>query len=419
VSPGSNYTLRAGAPVIDRGVAAFASVPAPTLDRADKSRPQGAAHDMGAYEFASTAAPDTTPPTVSITAPLSGSTVSGPSVLISAAASDNVGVAGVQFQVGGVNVGAEDTAAPYSATWDTTRQANGSYAVTAIARDAAGNRRTSAAVTVTVSNVSTPVPTTTTLTSSINPSKMGQAVTFTAMVAPATATGNVQFFDGSALLGATALSAGRAVLSTSSLPAGTHSIKAVYTGMAGYAGSSSAVLAQVVQSVSSTDCANKNVLCVDDTPGTTQEYTTIQSAANAAIPGDTIIVHAGTYTGFRINTSGFFNAPITYTAIGAAITAPESSGAGIYLHRVSHVVIEGFTIQNVSQCIGAHDASATSPVSGLTIRNNTCTNARMEASICRKYRIHWLKATRFTTSAVHMAFTSRTAAVTIRHCGGM
>ena len=43
---------------------------------------------------------DTTPPTVSVTAPAAGATVSG-SVTVSAGASDNTGVAGVQFKVDG------------------------------------------------------------------------------------------------------------------------------------------------------------------------------------------------------------------------------------------------------------------------------------------------------------------------------
>src|SRR5205085_816534 len=85
---------------------------------------------------------DTTPPTVSITAPASGSTVSG-STTVSASASDNVGVVGVQFRLDGAALGAEDTTAPYSIAWDTTTVANGSHTLSAVARDAAGNTTTS------------------------------------------------------------------------------------------------------------------------------------------------------------------------------------------------------------------------------------------------------------------------------------
>src|SRR5437867_3366592 len=98
---------------------------------------------------------DTTPPTVSITSPSSGSTVSGP-ISLTAGASDDVGVAGVQFMLDGANLGAEDTIAPYSVSWDTTAASNGSHTLAARARDAAGNASTSSAITVTVSNGPSP-----------------------------------------------------------------------------------------------------------------------------------------------------------------------------------------------------------------------------------------------------------------------
>jgi hypothetical protein len=98
--------------------------------------------------------PDTTPPTVSMTAPAAG-TVSG-TVTLSAAASDNVSVAGVQFLVNSASTGAEDTSSPYSVSWDTTTVANGTYTLAARARDAAGNLATSTAITVTVSNTAPP-----------------------------------------------------------------------------------------------------------------------------------------------------------------------------------------------------------------------------------------------------------------------
>ncbi len=105
-----------------------------------------------------TAPGDSVAPTTSVTSPTGGATVSG-TVSLSAAASDNTGVAGVQFQLNGVNLGAEDTTAPYSASWNTTTAANGSHKLTTVARDAAGNRTTSAQISVTVSNgSSTPSP---------------------------------------------------------------------------------------------------------------------------------------------------------------------------------------------------------------------------------------------------------------------
>ena len=95
--------------------------------------------------------PDTTPPTVSVSSPAAGASVAG-TIPVNATAADNVAVAGVQFTLDGANLGAEDTSSPYSVSWNTTTATNGTHALRAVARDAAGNVTTSAAVSVTVAN---------------------------------------------------------------------------------------------------------------------------------------------------------------------------------------------------------------------------------------------------------------------------
>ncbi|HSP79404.1 MAG TPA: PHB depolymerase family esterase, partial [Myxococcaceae bacterium] len=95
---------------------------------------------------------DTTEPTVNLTAPTSGSTVSG-TVDLTASASDAGGVSKVEFYVDGALVGT-DTSAPYVHTWDTTQVANGSHALLVKAYDAASNIGTDNDTTVTVSNSS-------------------------------------------------------------------------------------------------------------------------------------------------------------------------------------------------------------------------------------------------------------------------
>ena len=83
-----------------------------------------------------------TPPTVSVAGPANGATVSG-TVALTATAADNIGVAGVQFILDGMmNLGSEDTTAPYSFSWDTTLLANGTHTLSARARDAAANSAT-------------------------------------------------------------------------------------------------------------------------------------------------------------------------------------------------------------------------------------------------------------------------------------
>jgi hypothetical protein len=103
---------------------------------------------------------------------------------------------------------------------------------------------TSAAVSEDIRQTST-----TKLTSSLNPSRYGQSVTFSAVVTPSTSgtpTGSVEFLGGSSSLGTVALSGGKAAFTTSTLTVASHTITAVYAGSTSYAGSMSAALTQAV-----------------------------------------------------------------------------------------------------------------------------------------------------------------------------
>jgi len=83
-------------------------------------------------------------------------------------------------------------------------------------------------------------------------------------------------------------------------------------------------------------------------------WKTLQHAADVAEAGDTVIVLAGTYTGFNLFTSGAPGAPITFSA-NPGVPAPNPSVVvngnnsftgkdRINLEGASHVVIEGFTV---------------------------------------------------------------------------
>jgi chitodextrinase len=98
-------------------------------------------------------------PTVSITAPTNGATLSG-TVTLSANATDGVGIAYVQFQLNGTNLGSPITGPGpvYSMNWNTTTTNNGSYQLTAVATDNSGNTaNTSISITVNNSQVIEPV----------------------------------------------------------------------------------------------------------------------------------------------------------------------------------------------------------------------------------------------------------------------
>lgn len=109
-----------------------------------------------AFAVANPPPPDTTAPVLSMTAPADGGAVAG-SVTVTATATDNVAVVGVQFLLDGAPLGTEDTSAPYAVAWSSTTVANGGpYALSARARDAAGNQTTATAVNITVNNSAAP-----------------------------------------------------------------------------------------------------------------------------------------------------------------------------------------------------------------------------------------------------------------------
>jgi hypothetical protein len=101
-----------------------------------------------------------------------------------------------------------------------------------------------------VSQVVGKATTTTTLISSLNPSNVGQAVTFTASVTPefnGKVTGTVTFYDGATLLKTVSVTSGMAKFTTTTLASGAHTIKSTYNGSASFDGSSSASLTQTVK----------------------------------------------------------------------------------------------------------------------------------------------------------------------------
>src|SRR5262249_35546670 len=93
---------------------------------------------------------DTMPPSVSLTAPQGGSTVSG-TVTVSANATDNVGVQNVYFYVDGALINS-DSVAPYGVSWNTANVADGPHTLRATAYDVGNHSADSATVTVTVLN---------------------------------------------------------------------------------------------------------------------------------------------------------------------------------------------------------------------------------------------------------------------------
>jgi hypothetical protein len=211
-----------------------------TTDKDGVARPQGSAWDRGAYETPVGGAGDTTPPAVSVTAPAAGSTVAG-TVTVSANASDNVGVAGVQLRLDGAALGTEDAATPYSVAWDTRTVADGTHTLTAVARDAAGNTTTSGSISVTVSNSDTTRPSVS-LTTPAGGATLSGTVTVSASASDNVGVVGVQLKLDGAALGAEDTAAPYSVSwDTRTATDGTHTLTAVARDGAGNTTTSSPI----------------------------------------------------------------------------------------------------------------------------------------------------------------------------------
>jgi hypothetical protein len=137
---------------VDRGNVTFTNAGNHTFKFQVNGKNASATAYKLAFDYLNLRNTDTNVPTVSVSGPNNGTSISGAAVSVTASATDDVGVVGVQFKLDGENLAEEVTTAPYGVMWDTTTVPDGAYTLTAMARDAAGNTTTSLAVTVTVAN---------------------------------------------------------------------------------------------------------------------------------------------------------------------------------------------------------------------------------------------------------------------------
>lgn len=171
---------------------------------------------------------------------LPSSPVAGQSATITATIAPSTATGTVQFLDNGSVIGTATLTAG-AASLTTNALPAGTRTLTALYSGDALNLPASGSLGFTVRAVTA---TALTLASAQQPAFA--AVTFTAQLSPAAATGTVQFLDGAALLGTVSVSGGAAVLTVSSLAVGTHPVQALYSGSAAYAASASAVANQTI-----------------------------------------------------------------------------------------------------------------------------------------------------------------------------
>jgi glycerophosphoryl diester phosphodiesterase len=191
-------------------------------------------------------------PTVSITGPTAGSTVSGTTQVVTADATDAAAVSSVQFQLDGVNLGTPDTAAPYAANWDTTTATNGTHTLRAIATNSSSWQTTSSSVNVTVNNTSSSSPTVSVTAPAAN-STVSSTQTVTADASDDSAVTSVQFqLDGANLGTADTTAPYSTDWNTTTATNGTHALTAIVTDDSSLQTTSSTVNVTVNNTVTST-----------------------------------------------------------------------------------------------------------------------------------------------------------------------
>src|SRR3989339_552443 len=171
-------------------------------------------------------APVDNPPTVSITAPANGDTISG-SIAITATASDDNGVSRVNFYIDNI-MKSTDTASPYTYTMETTQYSNGSHIIKAVATDTA-SQTANTQITVTVNNVAADNPPTVSITAPANNATISGTITITATASDDNGVSSVRFYVDNIMKSTDTASPYTYNLDTTGYANGTHIIKAVAT----------------------------------------------------------------------------------------------------------------------------------------------------------------------------------------------
>lgn len=209
----------------------------------------------------------------------------------------------VQFKDGGSNLGTPQTMSGGAASLSTSALGGGAHTITAVY---SGDANYDVSTSPNFSHTVNPANTTTVLSSSVNPSTFGQAISLSATVTgpsgTGTPTGTIQFkIDGSNFGSPVILSAGAATSgSINSLAVGSHPVAAVYTPDAAssskFNGSTSTVIAtqtvnQALSTTALTSSANPSVFG--------QSVTLTATVKNGATPitvGSISFIEGGTCT---------------------------------------------------------------------------------------------------------------------------
>jgi hypothetical protein len=168
---------------------------------------------------------------------------------------------------------------------------------------------------------------TTAVTTSQNQAAPGASVTLTATVsAPSGLSGNVQFFDGDALIGTATLSGTKAKLTLTTLATGSHAITARYPGNASVPPSISPVFVQIIRPAGTTLRTSTAVVAASPSPGTLGQQITLTATVtgNQSTPPAGVVLFmidglvVGNPAGVPLTTTGSVTAQAAFSTSALA-----------------------------------------------------------------------------------------------------
>jgi len=317
-----------------------------------------------------------------------------------------------------------------TATYSTATLAQGSHPMTATF---AGDSAHTNGVASLTQLVGVYTPTTTTLSSSVNPSVFGQSVTITAHVASASGvpTGSVVFLDGATQLGAAVpVTAGIATYTTTAFTVGSHSLTANFTATGSYANSSGTLTqvvngdpTQAVLTVAPTTATYGTNVTLTATISVVAPYTGTPTGNVTFLDGATVIGTAPVTGGIATFTSGTFSVgthafgctyggggnfagstcnvvPTTITQAATSTTVNSSVNPSPALTPITFTVKP--TSSGQSLATGATVTLGITPVGGTTTNYTLTTDATGTAS----YTIPGLATGTYTVTGSYPATTN-------------
>ncbi len=311
--------------------------------------------------------PGPTAPTVSLTAPANGTTVKD-TIAVSANATDAVAVSGVQFKLDNVNLGAEDTAAPYTVNWDTKTVANGNHTLTATARNGA-NLTATATNTVSVSNI-IPTPPTVAFTAPINGATISGTQTLSATASDTIGMAGVSFAVDNVILGSEdTIAPYSTTWDTKTIANGTHILSATARNTSG-------------QTNMATVTVTVNNVVTPPTPPTPPAVINLLSnpsfeTANGTMPANWLTSNWGTNTSaFTYLTTGHTGA----RSVKTEITAYTNGAANWYYTPITVTAGKTYKYENWFQSNVASEIDAEVTMADGTVQYNYVTTVPANAA---------------------------------------